>query len=54
MIARVSLWLFASFEIRHLWQGKLSLLGTASNGALYTDSSVWLLLAMTALLTGNR
>ena len=52
VIAGVGLWLFASFEIRHLWQGELSLLGTASNGELYSYSAVWLLMAMVALLTG--
>ena len=52
VIAGVGLWLFASFEIRHLWQGELSLQATASNGELYSYSAAWLLMAMAALLTG--
>ncbi|KTG17244.1 MULTISPECIES: DUF2339 domain-containing protein [unclassified Guyparkeria] len=52
VVAGVGLWLFVSFEIRHLWQGELSLVDAASNGELYTYSAVWLLMAMAALLTG--
>ncbi|MCL7744406.1 DUF2339 domain-containing protein [Guyparkeria hydrothermalis] len=52
VVAGIGLWLFASFEIRHIWQGELSLVDATSNGELYTYSAVWLLMAMAALLTG--
>ena len=45
--------LFISLEIRHLWQGRLSLHLATGNGELYTYSAVWLLLAMGALVAGG-
>lgn len=51
-LAGIAAWSFFTFEIRHLWQGELSLVGAASNGELYTYSAVWLVMAMTALLAG--
>ena len=45
--------LFISMEIRHLWQGQLSLANPTSDGELYTYSAVWLLLAAVALLAGS-
>jgi len=47
-------WSFVTFEIRHLWQGELSLAGQASNGELYSYSAAWLVMAMAALLAGMR
>jgi uncharacterized membrane protein len=51
-LAGVAAWSFVTFEIRHLWQGELSLTGPASNGELYSYSAVWLVMAMAALLAG--
>ncbi|PSL12509.1 putative membrane protein [Marinobacterium halophilum] len=45
--------LFISMEIRHLWQGDLSLANPTPDGELYTYSAVWLLLASAALLGGS-
>jgi len=45
--------MFISMEIRHLWQGRLSLAAPTPDGELYTYSAVWLLLAAAALLTGS-
>lgn len=53
-LAGVAAWSFITFEIRHLWQGELSLASHASNGELYTYSAAWLVMAMTALLVGMR
>ena len=53
-LAGVAAWSFVTFEIRHLWQGELSLAGQASNGELYTYSAAWLVMAMAALLAGMR
>jgi uncharacterized membrane protein len=47
-------WLmFISMEIRHLWQGQLSLTSPTPDGELYTYSAVWLLMAAAALLVGS-
>lgn len=45
--------LFISMQIRHLWQGELSLANPTPDGELYTYSAVWLLLAAIALLGGS-
>lgn len=45
--------LLVSMEIRHLWQGQLSLARPTPDGELYTYSAVWLLLASAALLAGS-
>ncbi len=46
---------FVSFQIRHLWQGTVSLRTSTSAGELYTYSVVWLLMAVGAmLLAGMR
>jgi uncharacterized membrane protein len=53
-IAGVGSLLFASLEIRHLWQGgKLSLGHPTSDGELYTYSIIWLLMAIAAILAGT-
>lgn len=44
--AALSLFLTINFEIRHLWQGSISLIPSTGNGELYTYSIVWLLVAM--------
>lgn len=50
----LSLLLFVSLEIRHLWQGgSVNLANPTSDGELYTYSIVWLLLASTAMTLGN-
>lgn len=50
----LSLLLFVSLEIRHLWQGgSVNLANPTSDGELYTYSIVWLLLASTAMILGN-
>lgn len=53
LAAGLSLLLFISMEIRHLWQGALSLARPTPDGELYTYSAVWLLLASVALLGGS-
>ncbi|MET3999924.1 DUF2339 domain-containing protein [Marinobacterium sp. MBR-109] len=53
LAAGLSLLLFISMEIRHLWQGELSLARPTPDGELYTYSAVWLLLASVALLGGS-
>ncbi|GAA0792777.1 DUF2339 domain-containing protein [Marinobacterium sediminicola] len=53
MAAGLNWLLFISLEIRHLWQGKLSLSYPTPDGELYTYSAVWLLMASGALLGGN-
>ena len=45
--------LFVSLEIRHLWQGDISLWQTTGNGELYTYSAVWLLMAAGAIAAGT-
>lgn len=50
----LSLLLFVSLEIRHLWQGgSVNLANPTSDGELYTYSIVWLLLASAAMILGN-
>ncbi|UTA46633.1 DUF2339 domain-containing protein [Simiduia sp. 21SJ11W-1] len=45
--------LFLTVEIRHLWQGTVSLKAAVLDGELYTYSVVWLLCAVAALLGGS-
>ncbi|MBY6204272.1 DUF2339 domain-containing protein [Halomonas denitrificans] len=46
---------FVSFQVRHLWQGTVSLQTSTPAGELYTYSVVWLLMAVGAmLLAGMR
>jgi len=44
---------FINLEIRHLWQGTVSLSPPAGNGELYTYTITWLVLAIVALLAGS-
>lgn len=44
---------FINAEIRHLWNGELSIHSITSNGELYTYTIVWLLLAIVCLLAGS-
>jgi uncharacterized membrane protein len=44
---------FLSFQVRHLWQGTVSLNTSTSSGELYTYSVVWLLMAVAAMLAGG-
>ncbi|MDA0426027.1 DUF2339 domain-containing protein, partial [Stutzerimonas frequens] len=53
MLAGLNWLLFISLEIRHLWQGELSLARPTPDGELYTYSAVWLILASGALLGGS-
>ncbi|MCK9504404.1 MAG: DUF2339 domain-containing protein [Porticoccaceae bacterium] len=53
IVAAAGLLLFVSLEIRHLWQGELSLFAITSNGELYTYSIVWLLMAVAAVVIGT-
>jgi len=53
LLAGVNLLLFVSLEIRHLWQGELSLANVTPVGELYTYSAVWLLLASAAVIGGG-
>lgn len=51
--AGAGLLLFATLEIRHLWQGAVALHLPTGNGELYSYSAVWLLLAVAALIAGG-
>ena len=51
-IAAGGLLLFVSMEIRHLWQGQLSLELATGSGELYTYSAVWLAMAVAAVVAG--
>ncbi len=53
MLAGLNWLLFISLEIRHLWQGELSLTNPTPDGELYTYSAVWLVIASGALLGGS-
>ncbi len=53
-LAGLSLLLFCSLEIRHLWQGELSLANATSDGELYTYSMVWLALAISGSVWAIR
>ena len=48
----VSLFIFVSLEIRHLWQGHVRLSIPALDTELYTYSAVWLVIAVAATLGG--
>jgi uncharacterized membrane protein len=51
----IASFLFVSFQVRHLWQGTVSLETSTSSGELYTYSIVWLMMAVAAmLLAGMR
>lgn len=45
-----TVFMLVNFEIRHLWQGSISLLPATGNGELYSYSIVWLLIAMGLML----
>ena len=49
----VSLFIFLSVEIRHLWQGQLISFNSISSGEQYTYSVVWLLMAIAAIILGH-
>lgn len=53
IFAALAGFVWVSLEIRHLWQGSLSLEGPVATGELYTYSAVWLLLAVAAILLGS-
>ncbi len=53
LLTGVGLWLFLSFEIRHLWQGRLDLSDAFRDGELYTYSVVWLAMATGIMLAGT-
>lgn len=50
----LSLLLFVSLEIRHLWQGALDISLPTSEGEQYTYSAVWLLLAASGMIVAIR
>ncbi|WP_432696601.1 DUF2339 domain-containing protein [Marinobacterium sp. YM272] len=52
--AGLSLLLFVSLEIRHLWQGAVSLALPTDNPELYTYSVVWLLMAAAGMTWAIR
>ncbi|TVQ73837.1 MAG: DUF2339 domain-containing protein [Chromatiaceae bacterium] len=52
-VAGVGFWLFVSLQVRHLWQGDVSLWLSTGPGELYTYSAVWLALAAAGLLAGS-
>ncbi|MCG5498867.1 DUF2339 domain-containing protein [Ectothiorhodospira variabilis] len=52
-VAGVGFWLFASLQVRHLWQGDVSLWLSTGPGELYTYSAVWLVMAAAGLLAGS-
>ncbi len=50
--AAVAAFVYVSLQIRHLYQGSVSLSGGASDGELYTYSIVWLAMAIATILGG--
>ncbi|MFC6755116.1 DUF2339 domain-containing protein, partial [Halorubrum tibetense] len=52
-VAAFAAFFFITFEIRHLWQGSLSLGHAVKAGEMYTYSVVWLVCAVVALLAGS-
>lgn len=52
-VTAVALFAFASFEVRHLWQGNLDAIVPASDGEMATYSVVWLAMAVAAILAGG-
>lgn len=52
LFTAASAFIFVSLEVRHLWQGTVSLRPSASDGELYTYSAVWLAIAVAAILGG--
>ncbi|AKS41540.1 DUF2339 domain-containing protein [Wenzhouxiangella marina] len=53
LLVGVASFIFVSFQVRHLWQGTVSLQTSTSAGELYTYSAVWLLMAVAAMLWGG-
>ncbi len=53
-LAGLSLFVFVSMEIRHLWQGALALSLSTGEGELYTYSLVWLIMAIAAILLAAK
>lgn len=53
IFAGFSAFVFVSLEIRHLWQGGLSLSDFTSSGELYTYTIVWLVMSVACLLAGS-
>ena len=51
--ALIAAFVFVNLEIRHLWTGSINLNMTASDGELYTYSAIWMLLAISAILSGS-
>ena len=52
LFSSIAGFVFISLEIRHLWQGNVSLMLPTSDGELYTYSAVWLVMAVAAILGG--
>lgn len=50
LVVGIASFIFVSFQVRHLWQGTVSLQTSTSAGELYTYSAVWLLMAVAAML----
>ncbi len=55
LVVGIASFIFVSFQVRHLWQGTVTLNTGTSAGELYTYSAVWLLMAVGAMvLAGMR
>ena len=52
-LAGIAGWIFVNLEIRHLWQGDLTLVDPMLSGELYSYSLAWLLMAAGAILLGS-
>ena len=52
-LAGIAGWIFVNLEIRHLWQGDLTLYDPMHSGELYSYSLAWLLMAAGAILLGS-
>ena len=54
LFTAISGFVFLTLEVRHLWQGSISLRSNPLDGELYSYSALWLALAVTAILAGIR
>jgi len=48
----LALWVYLSLQVRHLFQGSISLQPAATNAELYSYSALWLVMALATLLAG--
>ena len=52
LFTAASAFIFSTLQVRHLWQGTISLQQNASDGELYSYSALWLAIAVACILGG--